>query len=97
MMIFNQKPLIIISNTDHSRDDTGVRVMFNCTLCHSPAHARSSYQVTTETKERYHQCTNINCGHTFVTTESFKHSIVTPGDVRAVLPHQQSGTQISML
>lgn len=28
-----------------------------------------------ETKERYNQCTNINCGHTFITHETFVRSI----------------------
>ncbi|PSH24842.1 late control protein B, partial [Yersinia pseudotuberculosis] len=59
--------------------------MFNCPLCHQAAHTRSSSQVTTETKERYHQCTNVNCGHTFVTMESFMRSISKPGEINPVM------------
>ncbi|MDI5454500.1 ogr/Delta-like zinc finger family protein, partial [Salmonella enterica subsp. enterica serovar Cerro] len=39
------------------------------------AHTRSSFQVSSETKERYNQCTNIECGHTFVTHETFVRSV----------------------
>ncbi|EDP8647446.1 ogr/Delta-like zinc finger family protein [Salmonella enterica] len=38
--------------------------MFHCPLCHTAAHARTSRYVTDTTKERYHQCTNINCSCT---------------------------------
>ncbi|EFA4229270.1 TPA: ogr/Delta-like zinc finger family protein, partial [Escherichia coli] len=41
--------------------------MMHCPLCQDAAHARSSRYLSTETKERYHQCQNINCGCTFVT------------------------------
>ncbi|WP_145556161.1 ogr/Delta-like zinc finger family protein [Yersinia canariae] len=78
--------------------------MFNCPLCHSAAHTRSSSQITTETKERYHQCINVsmyqcinvNCGHTFVTMESFMRSISKPGEINPVLPHPQTGGQVVM-
>ncbi|WP_145519449.1 ogr/Delta-like zinc finger family protein [Yersinia bercovieri] len=70
--------------------------MFNCPLCHSAAHTRSSSQVTTETKERYHQCINVNCGHTFVTMESFMRSISKPGEINPVMPHPQTGGQVVM-
>ncbi|WP_285184249.1 ogr/Delta-like zinc finger family protein, partial [Klebsiella pneumoniae] len=43
--------------------------MMICPLCGSAAHARSSFQVSSLTKERYNQCQNINCSHTFVTHE----------------------------
>ncbi|CNB50067.1 Phage transcriptional activator%2C Ogr/Delta [Yersinia intermedia] len=66
--------------------------MFNCPLCHSAAHTRSS-QVTSETKELYHQCINVNCGHTVVTLESFMRSISKPGEINPVEPHQQNGGQ----
>lgn len=45
--------------------------MMNCPMCGQAAHIRSSFQVSSETKERYNQCTNIECGHTFVTHETF--------------------------
>ena len=41
--------------------------MMICPLCGSAAHTRSSFQVSSLTKERYNQCQNINCSHTFVT------------------------------
>ncbi|WP_145546976.1 ogr/Delta-like zinc finger family protein [Yersinia intermedia] len=56
-------------------------------------HTRSSSQVTSETKERYHQCINVNCGHTFVTLERFMRSISKPGEINPVEPHQQNGGQ----
>lgn len=43
--------------------------MFHCPKCHYAAHARTSRYFSDTTKERYHQCTNINCSCTFVTTE----------------------------
>lgn len=52
--------------------------MMNCPLCGKTAHVRSSYQVSTNTKERYNQCQNIECGHTFITHETFVRSIVRP-------------------
>jgi hypothetical protein len=47
--------------------------VFHCPLCHTTAHARTSRYFTDTTKERYHQCTNINCSCTFVTTETVLH------------------------
>ncbi len=44
--------------------------MTNCPMCGQAAHTRSSFQVSSETKERYNQCTNIECGHTFVPHET---------------------------
>ncbi|WP_097737489.1 ogr/Delta-like zinc finger family protein, partial [Escherichia coli] len=52
--------------------------MMHCPLCQDAAHARSSRYLSTETKERYHQCQNINCGCTFVTHESLARFIVKP-------------------
>ena len=52
--------------------------MMICPLCGSAAHTRSSFQVSSLTKERYNQCQNINCSHTFVTHETFVRSIATP-------------------
>ncbi|HDL8054615.1 TPA: ogr/Delta-like zinc finger family protein [Yersinia enterocolitica] len=70
--------------------------MFNCPLCLGAAHTRSSSQITIETKERYHQCINVNCGHTFVTMESFMRSISKPGEINPVEPHPQNGGQVVM-
>ncbi|WP_186006063.1 ogr/Delta-like zinc finger family protein, partial [Enterobacter hormaechei] len=42
----------------------------------------------------YHQCTNINCSCTFVTTETVERFIVSPGEVVPAPPHPtQSGQQ----
>ncbi|NIF48905.1 transcriptional regulator [Enterobacter sp. Ap-1006] len=45
------------------------------------------------TKERYHQCTNINCSCTFVTMESVERFIVTPGNINHAPPHLSPGGQ----
>ncbi|ROD87865.1 transcriptional regulator [Klebsiella pneumoniae subsp. pneumoniae] len=45
------------------------------------------------TKERYHQCTNINCSCTFVTMESVERFIVTPGTIVPAPPHPTVGGQ----
>lgn len=55
--------------------------MFRCPKCHFAAHPRTSRYFTDTTKERYHQCTNINCSATFVTTETIERFIVSPGVV----------------
>jgi transcription elongation factor Elf1 len=41
--------------------------MFHCPLCQHAAHARTSRYITDTTKERYHQCQNVNCSATFIT------------------------------
>lgn len=61
--------------------------MMICPLCGSAAHTRSSFQVSSLTKERYNQCQNINCSHTFVTHETFVRSIATPKESNPVQPH----------
>ncbi|MNB71231.1 DNA-binding transcriptional regulator [compost metagenome] len=55
--------------------------MFHCPECNQAAHARTSRYLSANTKERYHQCTNINCSCTFVTMESVERFIVTSGGV----------------
>jgi hypothetical protein len=44
--------------------------MMHCPLCGHVAHTRSSRYLSESTKERYHQCRNINCSCTFATHES---------------------------
>ena len=61
--------------------------MMNCPMCGQAAHTRSSFQVSNETKERYNQCTNIECGHTFVTHETFVRSVCRPQKISAAPPH----------
>ncbi|WPO96307.1 ogr/Delta-like zinc finger family protein [Buttiauxella sp. HR94] len=70
--------------------------MMNCPLCGSTAHTRSSFQVSKTTKERYNQCRNIECSHTFVTHETFVRSITCPGVVVAAPPHPATGGQSHM-
>ncbi|WP_342221330.1 ogr/Delta-like zinc finger family protein [Candidatus Fukatsuia endosymbiont of Tuberolachnus salignus] len=67
--------------------------MMNCHLCKQAAHTRTSSYLSSTTKERYHQCTNINCGHTFITMETFVRSIVTPHDVQSAPPHLKKQKQ----
>ncbi|MEG0233751.1 MAG: DNA-binding transcriptional regulator [Hafnia sp.] len=67
--------------------------MFHCPLCKNAAHARSSRYITDTTKERYHQCQNINCGHTFKTMETFESSIMLPGTVIPAKPHPERNGQ----
>ncbi|PRD16522.1 hypothetical protein CQW29_06890 [Pantoea coffeiphila] len=45
------------------------------------------------TKGRYHQCTNINCSCTFVTTETVERFIVSPGEVVPALLHPTTSGQ----
>ncbi|MBH2843095.1 ogr/Delta-like zinc finger family protein [Serratia marcescens] len=45
------------------------------------------------TKERYHQCQNINWSCTFVTLESIQRQIVSPGNVDIVPPHPTRSNQ----
>lgn len=72
-----------------------VLAMFHCPLCQHAAHARTSRYITDTTKERYHQCQNVNCSATFITYESVQRYIVKPGEVHAVRPHPlPSGQQI---
>ncbi|QFQ10360.1 ogr/Delta-like zinc finger family protein [Enterobacter sichuanensis] len=61
--------------------------MMNCPLCAQAVHTRSSFQASTHTKERYNQCTNIECGHTFVTHETFVRSVCRPEKISAAPPH----------
>jgi transcriptional regulator NrdR family protein len=72
--------------------------MFHCPICKNAAHTRSSRYLSENTKERYNQCQNINCGHTFKTMESFDGSIVKPSLICAVMPHPTShGQQTFMM
>ncbi|WP_071934165.1 ogr/Delta-like zinc finger family protein [Raoultella ornithinolytica] len=70
--------------------------MMICPLCGSAAHTRSSFQVSSMTKERYIQCQNINCSHTFVTHETFVRSISTPKEAQPVQPHPTNSGQTAL-
>lgn len=73
-----------------------VFIMMRCPICRCTAHTRSSRDISAETKERYNQCTNINCGHTFITMETFIRSIMTPGIINKVPPHSTAQRQSTL-
>ncbi|HEJ9652840.1 TPA: ogr/Delta-like zinc finger family protein, partial [Proteus mirabilis] len=52
--------------------------MMICPVCGHAAHTRSSQQISSDTKERYNQCQNINCGATFVSHETVTRFISKP-------------------
>ena len=54
--------------------------MFHCPKCKHSAHARTSRYLSENTKERYHQCTNIECSATFRTTEAIDEVIRPPAE-----------------
>lgn len=76
--------------------DHMVITMMHCPKCQHAAHARSSRYLSQTTKERYHQCQNINCSCTFKTFESLDTIIVEPGTVRAVPMHPDRAGQQSL-
>ncbi|WP_071987788.1 ogr/Delta-like zinc finger family protein [Pantoea sp. Sc1] len=61
--------------------------MMNCPKCSHAAHTRSSVQLSENTKERYNQCQNINCGCTFKSLETVTDIIMCPGKVNPAPPH----------
>ncbi|PHM25134.1 ogr/Delta-like zinc finger family protein [Xenorhabdus budapestensis] len=67
--------------------------MIKCPLCGQSAHTRSSFEHSSQTKERYNQCQNINCGATFVSHETFVRFISKPGEVESVTPHPRVKTK----
>ncbi|MGK2554584.1 ogr/Delta-like zinc finger family protein, partial [Klebsiella pneumoniae] len=44
--------------------------MMHCPFCKKSAHTRTSRYLSENVKQRYHQCTNIECSATFRTTEA---------------------------
>lgn len=71
--------------------------MMKCPLCGHAAHTRTSREFTNETKERYNQCQNINCGATFVSHETFVKYITKPNLINEVIPHQAGGLQSQLI
>jgi len=67
--------------------------MMHCPLCQTASHARSSRYISQETKERYHQCQNINCGCTFKSLESITGIIMQPGVINKAPPHPSRNNQ----
>lgn len=49
--------------------------MMHCPYCKSPAHAKSSRYMSEQVRERYHQCTNLDCSCTFKTHETSLKSL----------------------
>ncbi|ETS31803.1 transcriptional regulator [Photorhabdus temperata] len=70
--------------------------MIKCPLCGKAAHARSSFEHSSQTKERYNQCQNINCGATFVSHETFVRFISKPGEVVSVKPHPKEKSKVQL-
>lgn len=58
--------------------------MMHCPYCKSPAHAKSSRYMSEQVKERYHQCTNLDCSCAFKTSESITRVITTPPQLQPV-------------
>lgn len=52
--------------------------MMHCPYCKSSAHTKSSRYMSEQVKERYHQCTNLDCSCTFKTNESITKVITAP-------------------
>ncbi len=52
--------------------------MMHCPYCKSAAHTKSSRYMSVQVKERYHQCTNLDCSCTFKTNESITKVITEP-------------------
>ncbi|WP_210507004.1 ogr/Delta-like zinc finger family protein [Pantoea ananatis] len=71
--------------------------MMHCPLCQTAAHAKSSRYVSKETKERYHQCQNINCSCTFKRHETVTGMIVSPGQINKVSLYTGHQQQPSLL
>ncbi|WP_418162717.1 ogr/Delta-like zinc finger family protein [Pantoea vagans] len=67
--------------------------MMHCPKCQTAAHAKSSRYISRETKERYHQCQNINCSCAFKTHESIAGIIVEPGQINRVPIYSQHENQ----
>ncbi|MCQ4107292.1 ogr/Delta-like zinc finger family protein [Erwinia persicina] len=69
--------------------------MMHCPFCKSPAHAKSSRYMSEQVKERYHQCTNLDCSCTFKTHENITKVITCPPqqETQPVPPVSQSKAQ----
>ena len=52
--------------------------MMHCPFCKKAAHARTSRYLSDNVKQRYHQCTNIECSSTFRSIESIEEIIRSP-------------------
>ncbi|MGJ0624879.1 ogr/Delta-like zinc finger family protein [Xenorhabdus bovienii] len=70
--------------------------MMKCPLCYHVAHTRSSFEHTPQTKERYNQCQNINCGATFVSHETFVRYVTKPTLIEVAPPHPTNSQQTTL-
>ena len=52
--------------------------MMHCPYCKSAAHTKSSRYTSEQVKERYHQCTNLDCSCTVKTNESITNVMTAP-------------------
>ncbi|EMJ8867252.1 phage late gene regulator [Klebsiella quasipneumoniae] len=57
--------------------------MMHCPFCKKSAHARTSRYLSENVKQRYHQCTNIECSPTFHTIEAIDDGYLAPGGENA--------------
>ncbi|WP_235409885.1 ogr/Delta-like zinc finger family protein [Proteus terrae] len=71
--------------------------MMICPVCGHAAHTRSSQQISSDTKERYNQCQNINCGATFVSHETVTRFISKPQLIERVELHENSYRQKDLI
>ena len=54
--------------------------MMHCPSCKKSAHTRTSRYLSENVKQRYHQCTNIECSATFHTIEAIDEVIWPPAE-----------------
>lgn len=53
-------------------------MLMRCPTCQTKARIGASQQITSETRELYFQCLNLNCSTTFVAHLSVAHIIKSP-------------------
>ncbi len=63
--------------------------MMHCPYCKSAAHTKSSRYMSEQVKERYHQCTNLDCSCTFKTNESITKVITAPPQPEKIPYHHR--------
>lgn len=70
--------------------------MFRCHHCKHVAYTRTSREMSDRTKERYYQCTNVNCSATFATLETVEKDITTPNLQNYAEPHPGKDNQLGI-
>ena len=66
--------------------------MMHCPFCKKAAHTRTSRYLSENVKQRYHQCTNIECSSTFRTIESIDEVIRPPAEAAKPVPETTTRT-----